>query len=275
MSARPRRNWIVFLITVVLLLALPISISAQLEPSSWTEWIEFGSGDFNASISGERPHYPDPLSERFYDPHYLCDASVSFPLTGPPSGTIRGELTIDTPEAAPFLVVRFDFESFFRVQQLGTPPVAVNFVPVTIQRAGHAEIPVGYPPAPVPMTVSVHTEFHVSSDLGTIEIADEIAANNFGGAQQSSFAETHQFWLPLQETASVYAFTVLDIGGATSAGSVEATGWIDPVIEVADAIIAGTSNSYREFFKVETSPGFWALPTETKSWGAIKRMFAD
>jgi hypothetical protein len=56
---------------------------------------------------------------------------------------------------------------------------------------------------------------------------------------------------------------------------VEVEGQIDPIIEVADQLIPGTSTSYRDVYQVELSDGFWALPNRTTSFGALKATFGN
>jgi hypothetical protein len=61
-----------------------------------------------------------------------------------------------------------------------------------------------------------------------------------------------------------------------TASTAEAT--FDPVIEIADMTIPGTTASYRDYFTVEFSPGYFALgqvPVERTTWGQIKRLYRN
>ena len=62
-------------------------------------------------------------------------------------------------------------------------------------------------------------------------------------------------------------------GGATMGSAV---GMVDPIIEVADEVIPGTSSSYRDFFEIEFSPGYDAqTPVRRATFGEIKRRFGQ
>ena len=72
--------------------------------------------------------------------------------------------------------------------------------------------------------------------------------------------------------ASITAFGV-DAGGAS------ASAFVDPIIEVADETIPGTSDSYRDHFDIEFGNGYYALgdptPVEPATWGRIKSLYRD
>jgi hypothetical protein len=71
-------------------------------------------------------------------------------------------------------------------------------------------------------------------------------------------------------TATASMGTVSTGGAATGT----ATGMIDPVIEIADQTIPGTSSSYRDYYTLEFSEGYDAqTPVERTTFGRIKRMF--
>jgi hypothetical protein len=68
-------------------------------------------------------------------------------------------------------------------------------------------------------------------------------------------------------------WTSVDLGAASAGGRVRAEGMVDPIIEVADQLIPGTSSNFREFFEVELGDGYWALPSSITSWGSLKGRF--
>jgi hypothetical protein len=268
------RSFVSIIISTLPLVFLASDSSAQLSEAIWTEWISFSAGDFHADVFGERASSPEQLIERFSGGGYLCEASITFPRSGAPFAVVNILVDIDTADLLPAASARFQIEFQFALQQVVVPPVNVSFVPMEVTRNGSAEIVTGFLPNP-PMNASVQTEFHASGDQGSIHITDEINANNFGGVQLSSFAKTDAFWMAPDETGSVFAFTAIDIGAAAYAGRVEVEGQIDPIIEVADQLIPGTSTSYRDVYQVELSDGFWALPNRTTSFGALKATFGN
>ncbi len=81
------------------------------------------------------------------------------------------------------------------------------------------------------------------------------------------------------------AITLVSMSTAASAGlmaSGEArtgstTGMIDPVIEIVDDPIPGSSGSYRECFSIEFSEGYDAQTTPVKriTRGELKRLYRE
>jgi len=124
------------------------------------------------------------------------------------------------------------------------------------------------------------SQFTLSSSSGPILFWAVEADNVEGGPPGSdSFANEDQFDLTPGQVASGEMIVDASLGTETLDGpaAASATANLDPVIEIADAIIPGTSANYRDHYVLELSPGYFALgqvPAQDATWGEIKRRYA-
>jgi hypothetical protein len=168
---------------------------------------------------------------------------------------------------------RIDFQ--FQVLESAMPPVPVTAVPVHIHAQGTAD-------ATGDSTLRAASFSRFTLISTALLISWDVSADNVGGGAppSDSFDNDDQLELAPDEVISGEIFVDAGIGAESpplvAGSSAEAT--FDPVIEVADMTIPGTSAKYRDFFTVEFSPGYFALgqsPVEQTTWGKIKRLYRN
>ena len=60
--------------------------------------------------------------------------------------------------------------------------------------------------------------------------------------------------------------------------SSSSTGWVDPIVSIANQTIPESSANYRDHYEIEYAPGYWALgstPVQETTWGRIKQLYAN
>ena len=155
------------------------------------------------------------------------------------------------------------------------PPVPVTTVPVHIHAQGTTN-------ATGDSTLRAASFSRFTLISTALLVSWDVTADNVGGGSplSDSFDNDDQLELAPDEVVSGEIFVDAGISAESppgeAASSAEAT--FDPVIEVADMTIPGTTASFRDYFTVEFSPGYFALgqiPIERTTWGKIKRLFRN
>jgi hypothetical protein len=249
--------------------------SPPLENAAWIESVVLTSSDSSLTRDGVDDAVPEPLTASLVGTGYSLDGQVVFPQEGAPNVDVtlgaqhQGGLTL----TGSLVGCRIDFQ--FRVLESATPPVPVTTVPVHIHAQGTADAT-----GDSTLRAASFSRFTLIS-IALLESWDVSADNVGGGAPPSdSFDNDDQLELAPDEVVSGEIFVDASIGAESptegTASTAEAT--FDPVIEIADMTIPGTTASYRDYFTVEFSPGYFALgqvPVERTTWGQIKRLYRN
>jgi hypothetical protein len=258
------------------LFVLPVPGHAQLTPTAWNESLSFSADQENDSFVGVDPDNPEPQSGSLSGSSWSLDGSISFGPAGPPQATsmINGSYNSGlTGFMGGTAYVRIDFE--WAVRQTATPPVSVNEVPVKIEADGKAEAD-----GDAAMFAVADADFNIATISGPLMSLEALVDNSSGSAVDSFEVTTTIMLAPdavvfgdLTANANIAA-EVLQGGTSSSA-----TAFIDPVFEVSDDLIPGTSSRYKDFFEVEFGAGYYALgnptPVETTTWGKIKSLYGN
>jgi hypothetical protein len=247
-----------------------------LADATWIESVIMTSSDGSASQQGVDDAVPEPLTESVTGEGYSLAGGVSFPLTGPPNTNVI--VSVDHENGLTLIGAgvgcRINFQ--FQVVETAGPPVPVTLVPVHIHAQGTAEAS-----GDTTLRAASYSQFTLIGESALLEFWGVSADNVAGGAPPSdSFANDAQLDLVLGEVVSGEMIADASIGSESpgSGTHAQAVATADPVIEVADQIIPGTSSSYRDYFDIEFSPGYYALgqsPVRDTTWGKIKRLYGN
>ena len=246
-------------------------IRAQLSDAAWNETLTLTTNLGTDYYPGVDPAVPEPQVGSLSGTNYGADGSVTFG-SGPPNVTSSANATYTS--GITYLGVtsycRIDFQ--FAVRQTSAPPVAVTTVPVNVTVQGTVGVAGG-------IFASAFSTVNLATFQGPIA-SWAAGVDNSAGTATDGFNETVQ--IDLAPDLVVDGDMTADAG---IAGEVLVTGtfatassWVDPVIAVADETIPGSSDSYRDHYEIEFSPGYYALdqsPVERTTWGKIKRLYGD
>ena len=200
---------------------------------------------------------------------------MAFGPPGPPEGTLllAWDITEIGPSVQPAAAVAIDFQ--FRIVETASPPAGVTGVPVRVAATGSASAR----GATSPVANSVF-RFHV---IGAgVLITDRVDVDDNSSTENPA---SDAFTIDETTEIPLDAITLVSMSTAASAGlmaSGEArtgstTGMIDPVIEIVDDPIPGSSGSYRDCFSIEFSEGYDAQTTPVKriTRGELKRLYRE
>lgn len=263
------------LVPILAFCTLPAAASAQLQATQWYETTNVQANELTDQNLGLDIAIPETVISEVSDGVAGSAATVNHGPPGPPSGTAGinaySELAGSDLTAVANMTVNF----FARLIQTSPPPVSVTTVPVSFSASGTVNAS-GTP------SIQGQCLSNVTILLGLDPVltADIRASNNPGSGYPTSdsFDESTVSNVALGDliNASLIAQASVTAFGA-DAGSVTATAFVDPVIEVMDQTIPGTSSSYRDYFEVEFGPGYYALgnptPVVPTTWGDIKTRY--
>lgn len=256
------------------LFLLPVCAEAQgtLSPALWTESIILEVEGNTTSFMGTDEFAPEPGSEQLTGPGYDVSGSVAFGSAAPPVGT--AEVTWDITQGFPSVDLFTDVDIFFgcRVIETGTPPVAVTDVPVHVVASGSVAVE--------DVFGSRATSFFRFQAIGTSTIIqanlDVSGDPKVPGPSSDSFSIDETNAIPIGTVAlvSMSATASMRIVSISTPAMGNAIGIVDPIIEVADETIPGTTASYRDFYAIEFSPGYDAqTPVQRVTFGELKHRF--
>jgi hypothetical protein len=258
------------------LLLLPGRVEAQfpLSPALWDENISLLVQTLetnSSSFMGSDPEVPEPHLEELSGTGYNVSGSVAFPSGNFPEGT--AEVTWDIGELGAALQlsssVGIDFQ--VRVVETATPPVSVTEVPVHLQASGSASVVQFFGPR-----ATSFFRFQAPTTLVLITRNLDLYGDPDSTKTTDSFTIDETPLIPpdlvvLVSMSATASMGTVSTGGAAS-GS--ATGMIDPVIEISDETIPGTSDSYRDYYVLELSDGVTSpVPVQRVTFGKLKQMF--
>ena len=261
---------------IVGLLGSPVPGEAQfdLSPAIWDENISLSVGSTSTSFSGSDLAVPEPHTEDLSGVGYDVTGSVGFGTAGPPEGTAT--VTWNVAEGGPSLQlsssVSIDFQ--LRVIATGTPPVAVSEVPVRLVATGSGS-------AQEIFGSRATASFRFQAPGTPVLITDTIDVDGNPGSPNpavDAFTIDEMVSLPVDSVVLVGMSATASMGvvSVPAATTGSATGTIDPVVEVVDETIPGTSSSYREYFLIEFSEGYDAqTPVKRATFGELKARYGE
>jgi len=254
------------------LVLIPASATAQfpLSPALWDESISLEVEGSSSMFAGSDPQAPEPHTETLSGTGYSTSGVIGFGMGGPPLGTAK--VTWDLASGNPSLdlssLVNIDFQA--RVIQTAEPPVAVSEVPVHVTAVGTAAVEDVFG-----TRATSFFRFQAFSPSVLVTNTLDLSGNSGMPASDSfSIDETPSVSVGMAILVGMSATASMGIVSNPSPAAGEATGTINPVIEIADEIIPGTSSSYRDFFAMEFSDGYDVqTPVERITISELKRRF--
>jgi len=261
------------LVPLATVLLTPSPGHAQLSETMWSESLSLSADASSAGQPGVDSALPEPLIDNLSGSQYSIDGSVSFGPPGPPqaTSTVSGSYTSGlNTYLGGSAYVRIDFS--FQVRQTSPPPVSVSAVPISVHAAGTVNAS-----GDAAMFANAYSSFDLSTIQGPL-VSYDIMASNATGGSSDSFNETYQTTLAPDFTVSGAMTASANVGAEGPQPNIQgtATAFIDPVIEVVDDVIPGTSSSYRDYFDIEFGSGYFALdttPVEPTTWGQLKTRY--
>jgi hypothetical protein len=216
---------------------------------------------------------PEAFNKELSEPGHEVGVEISFRTPGPPQATIRAtgnSITagVDGMGAASSVNISFQYQ----VIQIGPPPGNPVLIPIQFIADGRVTATSNN------MWTMGHVTFEVIDPDQHHLIWQEIFVHNEMAHPDTSFNVNTVLWGPVggiftcNMGAQVECFMNQD-----PLCSGEGFAEVDPIIQVDDQIIPGTSANFRDFFQIEFSEGYWALgnpnPTERTTWGQLKRLY--
>jgi hypothetical protein len=242
------------ILTFVQLVAAAGSASAQLADALWTESVSIQANLEFGGQTGSDNSKPENVTGTLDGTDYTAMGSVHYTPSLVPAVTCEAStnyqsgaldiLTVDT-----FANVIWEFV----VVESASGGPSVSSVPINVIAQGSAAVI-----ADAASLAAASASFEIRYlNTGVAVVYETIVANNVGGGTplSDSFAVSGNFALPIGEVFRAMIMTgassraSFDQGAAVGSG----TGYVDPVIEVADELIPGTSESYRDYYQVEFS----------------------
>ncbi len=281
-SKRSERSTWRAAIAAALILALGgLAHPASAQPLNATQWFESLSIDADGQSGGSvgvDEAQPEPLAGNLNHANWSLDGDVVFGPAGPPHATthVSGshQSGLSFLGATGYVMISFEI----RVNATGNPPVPVNSVPMRIHSQGRAEAH-----GDAEFFASALAFLDMGAETGPLVSLEARATNdpNDNDPNQDSFNEVRSFSAQPNSVifGSMAATATVQAEVPPSGISANAEAFIDPIIEVSDDFIPGTSTRYSDVFEVEFSDGFFALgePTavEPASWSRVKSAYAQ
>jgi len=261
------RGWALAVIS----LSLPASVihADPLPAATWAETISLHIPNLTSNYTGQDPAAPEVLSKTTTSAGNSLTGDVTFGAAGPPFATTHAKGSV--PNGGDFLnpltysvlsqtVIAFDA----RIVETHLPPVAVSTVPILIGSLGSLHA-----------TGNAIASGSMIVHENGIEIFNKTASVTYS-VQQASLGASDARSLPPGTILHGDVIVTAQMSAAMSASG-EATASLGPSFEVTSAFIPGTEYQYADFFKIEYSPGYWALgdptPVGPISWGRIKTLY--
>lgn len=245
---------------------------AQLADVSWQETLTLSTNLETDPHLGLDNAVPEPLTGSLSGSNYGAAGSVSF-AAGPPNVTCNtnANYTSGVTYLSVSTYCRIDFT--FAVRQTSAPPVAVSTVPVVITVAGSCDVTGA-------IFASAFSEVNLANSIQGPLAAWSAGVDNSAGNDSDAFSDTNTFNFAPDLVIEGDMTASAGIAGEvlTSGTAATANAYLDPVIEVADQTIPGSSDSYRDHYQIEFAPGYWALgqaPAERTTWGRIKQLYTN
>ncbi len=268
------RSLAVCLALITLVICFPAVTRAQLNSAFWDEETGYVAGEETGFDIGIDPAVPEAMANSWSGSGWAVEANVSFRSPGPPQATVH-IIGSHTSGALDFFTgiaeVQISFQ--FRVVQTQPPPVSVSLIPYTVEAEGSADA------TPSGLSSFAGVTFELLSAAHGAFITAEAIAEGLDGPASDSFTLNRLEQAELEEvfTVNLSAIAQFDAAAPGALSSGEAVADIDPIIQVANLQVPGTSSSFREFFEIEFGEGYWALgdpsPVGHMTWGQVKALY--
>lgn len=259
---------------LLLLLAVPVQAQFPLSPALWSESISLSVETIvldTDSFTGSDPYAPEPNFLEVSGTGYNATGSVTFGSGDAPEGTAQVTWDIGAAGAALNLTTSVGIDFQVRVTETSTPPVSVTEVPVNLQASGSVSVIQFFGPR-----ATSFFRFQVPTTTVIITRNLDLHGDPDSTNTSDSFTIDETPMIPPDLVALVSMSATSSMGTVSTGGATtgSATGMVDPVIEIADQIIPGTSDSYRDYFTLEVSDGLTGnVPVQRVTFGELKRMF--
>ena len=251
-----------------------VPAGAQLADVTWVESAFVNADAANDGQAGSDDAMPEPQNAALGGTGYTISGSVSFTSPGPPNATsaISGGYQSGLSFLGGTSYCRIDFE--LAVRQTSAPPVPAGMIPVRVIANGTADAT-----GDAALFAVANAAFDLATQSGPL-LGEQALADNSAGTGSDAFNVN----TVVQIATDVVAFGSLTASANISAEVLQggtsgsATAFVDPIIEVDDQMIPGSSASYRDHYEVEFAAGWFALgpaPTKETTWGKIKRLYAN
>jgi hypothetical protein len=266
---RPRPH-LSFLISAVLVAASwTMPVSAQLTDVTWIETIDFQADGISESQIGLDDSAPENINATLVDVGYGLSGSVSHVYQAAPNAKseIVGSYTSGLNALSGNCRGSVSFKIV--VRETSAPPVSVSAIPVQVVASGSAMVT-----GDGSLPASADAFFRLKDEGGPL-ITDHASVNNEHGAANASFEldQIVEIAADVVIDGSFSAFVAITTGNPQGGSSSSGTAEVDPLFEIVDQLIPGSSASYRDHYKVEFANGWYALPTKETSWGEIKAKY--
>ena len=264
---------------LILMIGTASVAQAQLSGTIWAEGLEIFADDQLDGGSGTDNAAPEPFQASLSGSNYSISGEVSFGPAGAPQTTCTVATNYTSGSIIQLAGSAFSTIIFkWVVRQTASGGPSVTTVPVNVVASGTVEVS-----ADGGSFAGAGSRFILRYESGGEALVfQEINANNGGGTTplSDSFAVTDQFAVApdVVLTCDMMASAASSAFFNQGATSGTATGFVDPIIEVADELIPGTTENYRDYYEIEFSPGYYALgdptPVKPSTWGQIKRLYS-
>ena len=256
---------------------LPVSRVARAQhlfPAEWSESVAFCGDGVCKDLVGPDPRAPERLSAELSGQNWGFAGGVTYGPPGPPSISV----SLDARHASGlsrYLIGRVGSLVLFQfcVRQKGTPPHAVDYVPITIRMKGAAAV--SGDPLPAHAEVGLGFETECGAVWG---LTGNARGSNdpYNPPTSASLDKTFSSGLLPGALISAGMAAGVLIEGVPRTGATHATASIETAIGVADELIPGTATNYRDFYEIVFSPGYDALgPVAVKpsTWSEVKSLY--
>jgi len=267
----PARILVLFLF-VFTLAALPAG--AQLVDVSWIESAFVNADAATDGQAGSDNLMPEDQNAALSASGYSISGSVSFMSPGAPNATstITGSYTSGLSFLGGTSYCRIDLE--LAVRQTSTHTGTPGMIPVRVVANGTADAD-----GDAALFAVANATFDLATQSGPL-IGEQAIVDNSEGTASDAFNVNTVVHIPVDVVAFGALTASANIAGEGLQGgtSSSATAFVDPIIEVDDQTIPGSSASYRDHYEIEFAAGWWALgpaPTKETTWGKIKRLYAN
>jgi hypothetical protein len=248
---------------------------AQPAPATWTEQVGW-SNDLDSGLgAGPVDAEAEPVSIQAGGPLWNAESHVTFRSPGPPQAALVSNLYHATSELDGVMSwgqvsVTYEFE----IVETGSPPPGVIWIPFRVRAEGSVSA------TPDDSWASAHAVFDlVSSEHAGIYFAEifEVSDSNpvsdsFSFDQEVNGELGEIFHVNLILQTETYTLNPV----LTASGEAEAE--VETVaIEISDAEIQGTGETFREHFGFLFCDGYWELgepaASQRLSWGRVKALY--
>lgn len=270
---KPRlRSLQIILLAIGLL--VPSLVQAQLNDALWIETLSMTSNTDSFASGPDDQAVPQSYTESISGSSFLMDGKVSFAV-GAPNATCSLEALYNNGLTVLGGTANCQMVFEFTVRETSPPPVLVSSVPVNVQVLGDVSVD-----GDLSFFASAQSSVSLVGQItGPID-SWQVAVDNSLGSDSDAFGASGQYDLAPDEVVVGTMIATVAIGAEVLQDNTSATAEasVDPVIEVVDDTIPGTSDRYGQHYEIEFSNGYWALlesPVRETTWGKIKRLYVN